>query len=668
LLVGSERFSFGLGYFDDHSTTSPFHLNKNGPKLRLHSDMAVAEEPAVLGENNGLDDDDDDMANLFSFGSGDGIDRADEGTHPKGINSISPSTAADVSSLSPFSLGVTANRADSGANSPDSFLELLTSESGGRISEEGGRLALDEHDPETRDILMWLENMDESDETEVVVFTSKLPPPPQPTRMPIPSATVVALPPAFTTLKEALASKESTVHQIRLLYQKEQEKIDRSDNSGNDEDSSTVMGTERAELYCRMICHKSLDDVLKTSLADSFEQWKASLQLDGDKVGDDVYKSWLRPYQVLLATRIAQQTSQSQRECADALTDLLLYHHHQNTTAASSPSSSTGEHGSLGYDTPDVLLPMVAATILSAGPMPVAAAAVMLSQIVPNFMPLLALSTTPVDSSGGTGMSTSERWEASLLLHAEFYLLACYHIPLLVFHLDRYMPGWHWPMPIASTAAAAGSDGNASSQAALSGATVIGRNLHQQGQIPPSWLLSHLAGECGGPCLPAGTLLKLWDGILTGQNNAIRFFLVLAVLERYAASLLLLVGDDLAAALRQVWTLQGIDDHKESDDREWLFEWWPLALGLQQATPDSVLRRLQKVEDEAIQASLRQRQERAEATLRSGCRGLVWWLSTASTLPRKNPTLTKSWKRTMVAWMCWMQSSRVFTAKDSVLH
>jgi hypothetical protein len=578
--------------------------------------MAVAEEPAVLVENSGLDDDDDDMANLFSFGSGDGIERTDEGTHSKGISSISPSTAADVS-LSPFSLGVSANRADSGANSPDSFLELLTSESGGRISEEGGGLPLEEHDPETRDILMWLENMDESDETEVVVFTSKLPPP-QPQPMPIPYATVVALPPTFKTLKDALASKDSTVHQIRLLYQKEQEKVDRSDNSSNDEDLSAVVGTERAELYCRMICHKSLNDVLKTSLADSFEQWKASVQLEGDKVSDDVYKSWLRPYQSLLATRIAQQTNQSQRECEDALVDLLLYHQHQNTTAASSPSSWTGGHGSVGNDAPDVLLPMVATTILSAGPMPVAAAAVMLSQIVPNFMPLLALSTTPVDSLGGTGM-TSERWEASLLLHAEFYLLACYHIPLLVFHLDRYMPGWHWPMPIVSTAAAAGG-GNVASQgmeADMSGATAIGRNLHQQGQIPPSWLLSHLAGECGGLWLPARALLKLWDGILTGQNNAIRFFLVLAVLERNAASLLLRVGDDLAASLRRVWTLQGIDDHKESDDREWLFEWWPLALGLQQATPDSVLRRLQKVEDEAIQASLRQRQERAEAALRA---------------------------------------------------
>lgn len=79
----------------------------------------------------------------------------------------------------------------------------------------------------------------------------------------------------------------------------------------------------------------------------------------------------------------------------------------------------------------DVLVPCVAATILAAG-IPMAAASVVLAQVQADYMPLTAL-------------QEEERWEAALALHHALYLLACYHLPLLVFNLDRHLPGWFGP-------------------------------------------------------------------------------------------------------------------------------------------------------------------------------------------------------------------------------
>jgi hypothetical protein len=519
--------------------------------------MAEIMEAPVLHDD---DEDDDDMANLFSFGSGDGLNTTESN------DLVAAANRSSSSLLLPNDTPTGRKEADS----PDSFLEMLTAESSGIIVLEGGVTA--SHDQETQDILDWLDDDDDTEggRAEVLVFESKLTPLPVVAPLPSPEPTVVALPPTFATFQEALVSKESTVQQVRTLFVKEQ----------GDSDESILVGTQRAELYCRMVCHKSLEDTVGSSLADSFGEWKKT-RLEQE---DDSFTSWVRQHQ--LSQRIAQQTGRAEAECETDLIDLVLNHHHQKKSA---PSTTTENGESL--EEMDVLLPTVAAALLSAG-IPVAGAAVMLSQIIPNFMPLLALPP-------GT-----ERWEAALSLHSEFYLLACYHVPLLVFHLDRYLPGWHWPkLPDQDQAEAS--------------AVSIGRNLKKQGQLPPSWLLSHLAGECGGTMLPTSTLLMLWDGILTGQNNATRFFLSLAVLERSAETLLLLTGEELAAALRKVWTLEDIDKNKEPEDKDWRHEWWPHALCLQTSTPESVLDRLKKVEDEAVQYALLRRQERAEAALRA---------------------------------------------------
>ena len=152
-------------------------------------------------------------------------------------------------------------------------------------------------------------------------------------------------------------------------------------------------------------------------------------------------------------------------------------------------------------------------------------------------------------------------------------------------------------------------------------AVSIGRNLKEQGQILLSWLVSHLSGECDGTMLLMDLVLRLWDLIVTGggsnhhHHSATRFFLTLAVLEQYTATLLLLTGQELLRAVQTIWTLKNIDEHWVGNEKEWKYKWWPQAVYLQLSTPASVLDRLQKVEDEAVQHALQRKQERAEALL-----------------------------------------------------
>jgi len=570
----------------------------------------MEEDPDFQPDGN--DDDDDDMANLFSFGSSDEAVGTDGAAAPAPPSSSS-SSPNNISTLVP---GGAANDREQ-TDSPDSFLEMLnaetSNEAGGVLGGSVGSFVVDpsQHDKETQDLLDWLEN---EGDTEQIVFDDMLtsnnvtsapvpsveqeeeppswaaeapssaPPPPE-------QPTVVALPPTFESFQEALSSNESTVEQVRNLFVKEQQLAEEGEPAGRE----LLQGTQRAELYCRMVCHKSLEATGTSSLADSFEQWKKTQSAESIEQEQDIYAAMIRQEQ--LGNRIAQQTGREAAECETDLIQLVQYHLHQNKSVSTTISSSSGngEAAPKDEEEKDVLLPAVAAVILSAG-IPVSAAAVVLSQIIPNFMPLLAL---PPET---------EQWEAALLLHNEFYLLACYHVPLLVFHLDRHLPGWYWPkLP-----------DHLQEQGGADSAVRIGRNLKRHGQVPPSWLLSHLSGECcGGTMLPMETILMVWDGILTAQNNASRFFLALAVLEQHASTLLLLTGPELVAALQKMWSLEDVDQNKEPEERDWMHEWWPRARALQESTPDSALDRLKRVEDEAIQQTLVRRQERKEAALQA---------------------------------------------------
>jgi hypothetical protein len=288
-------------------------------------------------------------------------------------------------------------------------------------------------------------------------------PAPTPTRPEQP--TVVALPPVFSTLQEALDSKEATTDQIRQLALA----VDAS-----------IKNEQRPELYSRLVCHKSLAEAASSSIADSFQEWNNNESMTDPAVG--AVQDWIRQQALALSDKFKIDKEED-------FTKLLMFQLRIKSTEK------------------DPLVPAVAATLMATN-LPVAACSVVLHQMIHNYMPLLAL-------------PQSERWQAALSIHSEFYLLAVYHLPLVVFHLDRYLPGWHWPRqkPV--------SEDDTTLQP-----TQKGRNLKSQGQLPPSWLLSHFAGECDGTFyLTLDEVWKIWDITFIRKDTAIRFFLTLALLE-----------------------------------------------------------------------------------------------------------------------------------------
>mmetsp|Transcript_4132 Transcript_4132/g.4801 ORF Transcript_4132/g.4801 Transcript_4132/m.4801 type:complete len:1000 (+) Transcript_4132:269-3268(+) len=362
----------------------------------------------------------------------------------------------------------------------------------------------------------------------------------------------------MANLEQALISPDSTAEEIRELYIKE---------GLSDE-------LLRRELWCRMVSHKTSTELEESSLADSFVKWQREANIDSF---DDEWSVWLKNECIILAERIRTTVRE---EAIKDLISLLLFYYIGNESQELDP-----------------LLPPVACTILSAG-IPVAAASVLFSKMMASTMPLLAL-------------GREERLKAAKTLHTEFYLLACYHLPLLVFHLDRHSPGWYWPKRLET--------GETKQKDAW-------RNIEDQGVIPQSWLISHLAGECNGTFMNPKWLLSLWDLILTSNNNSLRFFLALAVLEKHSDSLLMITGENLVRELNHILefkegtTLEGFaieaeEETTSSEADDWVREWCARARALYEETPPSVVRRLRKIEDEAVSSFLEERQRKTEADL-----------------------------------------------------
>lgn len=487
------------------------------------------------------DDDDDDMADLFSFGTGEAVDVSTT------QNGNSPNTLTMTTQYTPP------------PESPDSFLEELSAETSQILPGDGRGAA---NDPQALEILQWLDAEDAAADAamEEIVFTAAAAPPePQPT-------VVAALPPSYATFAEAMASTDATREQIRALFVKEQ---------GREEASSSILdATTRVALYCRMICNKSVEQTENCSLADSFLAWRTAQQQTSNALSNNKYAS--------LGERIAESANKSAEECTKELNEMIGFHQQQQRQQAEGEAGDT-----------DVLLPPIAATILSTG-VSIAAGAVLLSNIIPNSMPLLALPPA------------TERWEAALSLHSEFYLLASYHVPLLVVHLDRHLPGWYWPQLPASVTA----------QLATTSVVSKARNLTQHGLVPPSWLVSGLTGDINSTLLPLKTVLQLWDSLLTSPHKAsMRFFLLLALLEQASPRLLLLQSkSELEAAMEELWTTF-------PDAPTWRTGatgvWWKHATLLQEATPRSALARLERAEDVAVQNAAVARQKRAEEELQA---------------------------------------------------
>jgi hypothetical protein len=264
----------------------------------------------------------------------------------------------------------------------------------------------------------------------------------------------------------------------------------------------------------------------------------------------------------------------------------------------------------------DSLIPPVVYAILQSG-IPPAAASVLLSQIESSAMPLLRL-------------SQKERYSAVKNLHTDFYLLACYHLPLLVMHLDRQCPGWYWPKPLEEKEGEREEQkletDTAESSCSAHGHKVEAKNKHAPesgGVVPLSWFITNFAGELGKSCLDHKILLPLWDYMLTMGDSSRKFFLAIAILDKYSDSLLMCRGDELKTELEKVLNFKANSFDEESfvgggssgeeritdgESAEMVCEWLNIAQSLFESSPSSVINMLRSVDDRAISDALTARQ------------------------------------------------------------
>jgi hypothetical protein len=524
-------------------------------------------------------DSDDEMAELFSFGADANNPEKEQMDYKEIMRSVMP-VADEVT--------------DDESIGDDSFIDLLEQQkeimvvdpstvNNKKDTDKEGRNEID-----MQEILDWLDQDDErKDDEEELTFIE----PPKPVSLESifnkksEESESPPPPPKFKSLEEAVKSPKSTLTQIRRLLE---------------EENFAVAASVRPHLWCKVVCGKTLEETVKSSVADSFQQWEQSRQKHESPTNKKQKQqfNWIQSESSNLSSRIVMTLNGDAQLSQRALASILLNHYATTQKRDSSSEDEVDDNQDTNdetkdekkgdcnetnlLDSNDPLLPPVACAILSTG-IPKVGAAVMLSNIVPKVMPILALTNT-------------ERIDAANILHSQFYLLVCYHLPYLALHLDRYLsPEWYLESPT--------------------------------GLLPQSWLLSHLAGECGGAFINPRWLQCLWDLVLTSSNNSLRFFLVMAILEQHAEQLLLTTGEALKAAMKRSMSFNeytsndgfAIESEEETTNQQavaWVHEWSDRAQTIWEATPMSVVRKLKQLEDKAVNDALIKRQEEAEERMK----------------------------------------------------
>jgi len=437
----------------------------------------------------------------------------------------------------------------------------------------------------------------------------------------------------FTSLGEAIRSNASTPQDIRTLFTKEKEHA-RENNLGVSEE-------DRPHLWTKIICGKVLEDLENGSLADSFRQWhekegesSTAANVVADKYPEGGDNDAMIDALLSEANNLDSGDVSFEPRKKDLLS-LLKFHDSNN----SNPSHKTKKDESFTGDSNikiDKLIPPVVNAILSTG-IPPAAASVVVSNIIPSAMPLLRL-------------SHQERLLAAKSLHAEFYLLACYHLPLLVMHLDRHCPGWYWPrkemikIEEEENETNDGDDNrigiNAEGQVGkeISTETEVqepdperknSRELEKNGLVPLSWFVTNFAGECGGANLEHKHLLPLWDHMLTRGDYSSKYFLALAVLDQNSDVLLMSRGRELSKEVEKVFSFKDTSYDEESfvggaassdssaSEDDMIAEWLSLAKSLIKCTPSSVIERLRTADDRAVTNAIQVHQAQANEKLKA---------------------------------------------------
>lgn len=379
----------------------------------------------------------------------------------------------------------------------------------------------------------------------------------------------------FSTLADAIRSSSSSTEDVQSLFSRE---------AGFSSEVG-VRKKDRSYLWAKVICNKVLDDIESGSLADSFREYQKKGEVTQGVEGNE--------YGAAINSLLQEVCSVSNINAEYPAKKIALI---QLASFQCRNKSSTSS--SLGLDS--LILP-VALAILETG-IPLGAASVILSQIEPSFMPILRL-------------EHDERYLAAKALHSDFYLLACYHLPMLVMHLDRHCPGWYWPknreLVIKDKEGGDAQSGEESSPKTKT------RDMEQNGLVPLSWFVSNFVGECGTSCLTHKIILPLWDSILTKGDHSWKYFLAIAVFDKQSDVLLMSRGDELRIELERVLNFQqGSTINPDVDvingyemSREWLLS----AKSLMESTPSSVIELLRSADDRAVAKALQARQTKTDA-------------------------------------------------------
>ena len=504
-------------------------------------------------------------------------------------------------------------------------------------------------------------------------------------------------PPKFETLSEAVRSPLSTSSQIREMV----EDLRKEDmGSGPSVSSELISSEDRPFLWCKLLAGKTLDGLAGSSLAEGFRAWDATFGLEDvdGLLGDQTSSELATPspvYQGLDLDLLAKVRAEA-RELASRLSSLdsaerdlcsvLLFHYRgtaQHTVAASprklskdidekaadpdAEKKSAGpepksagqaatkeqvdaankkEAATIGQAEYDPLLAPIVAVLLSASISP-QVVSVMLTRIFPTTLPFMALSdvgsSVERSSEEDSLEPYPERTVAARSMHAELYLLACYHLPLLVTHLDRYCPGWHWPRKVDTAMGLPSQIFKVDKRSANSGqasiqkneATEVGRHPKQFGCIPMSWFVSQVAGQVGSTNMDPVQLLYLWDTLIVSSDPSLKYFLALSVFEDNSDALLVLRGKELGEELNNIMSFGDKAARMSEDDfvgavagsnvsnagaeeagvkiRAWVTK----ARVLEQSTPRSVLVGLRSAEDSAVASALDRRRVLSEQKVKT---------------------------------------------------
>lgn len=415
----------------------------------------------------------------------------------------------------------------------------------------------------------------------------------------------------YTSLSEAIQSNLSTVEDVRSLFARER--------GANNDNSIGVSKEDRAHLWAKIVCGKVLEDIENGSLAESYREWDSKWEIPNEFEGGEFGAM----IDAILNEGCGTSTEDDNYEAKKR--QLMSVSYFQCCNKSTSPSS-------LGIDS---LIPPVALAILDAG-LPPASASVVLSHIEPSAMPLLRL-------------AHEERYLAAKALHSEFYLLACYHLPLLVMHLDRHCPGWYWPKKRSMHSdkgktsdnsdehthvqeSGNGENPNEGGDALSEESTLKDQkksDLDQNGLVPLSWFVTNFAGEFGGSCLNHNILLQLWDNILIEGDHSWKYFLAIAVLDKKSDLLLMSRGDELKRDLEKILNFQedsassesfvGSSDGKQEPTNcdEVARDWLAAAKSLMESTPSSVIELLRSADDRAVASAIKVRQTKLDQELQA---------------------------------------------------